>query len=101
MKPTVIGVLVATAVSLASAAGLTVGAAPKGAPTEVASRIIKYNFPECKRLSNAIRSTDGSIRAKCDGTDYLVFTMFNTKEGNTIELALNCTAARSMLNVSC
>ena len=84
-----------------SAAGPAVGATPKGDPTTVASRIIKYNFPECKRVSNASRSPDGSIRAKCDGTDYLVFTMFNPKEGKLLELALNCTAAKSLLNVSC
>lgn len=83
------------------AAGPSVGAAPKGDPTEVASRIIKYNFPKCKRVSNASRSPDGSIRAKCDSTDYLVFTMFNPKEGKLLELALNCTAAKSLLNISC
>jgi hypothetical protein len=85
----------------ASAAVPAIGAAPKGDPTTVASKIIKYNFPECKRVSNASRSPDGSIRAKCNGTDYLVFTMFNPKEGKVLELAMNCAAAKSLLNVSC
>lgn len=84
-----------------SAAGPAIGAAPKGDLTTVASRIIKYNFPKCRRVSSASRSPDGSIRAKCDSTDYLVFTMFNPKEGKVLELAMNCTAAKSLLNVSC
>lgn len=84
-----------------SAAALAVGAAPKGDPAVVASKIIKYNFPECKRVSNATRNPDGSIRAKCDGINYLVFTVFNTKEGKTLEVALNCTAAKNLLNVTC
>ena len=79
----------------------TVGAAPKGDATAVASRIIKDNWPACKRVSGAVRRPDGSIRAKCDGTDYLVFTVFNPKEGKLLELAMNCTAAKQLMNVSC
>lgn len=78
-----------------------VGAAPQGNASAVASRIIKYNFPGCKRVAGAQRLSDGSIRASCDGTDYRVFTIFNAKEGKTIEVALNCTAAQRLLNVSC
>ena len=63
--------------------------------------LIKYNFPTCKRVSNAARRSDGSIRAKCDGKDYLVFTIFNPKEGKAIEVAMNCTAAKSHLNIDC
>ena len=85
----------------ALAAAPTVGAAPKGDPTTVASKIIKYNFPECRRVSSATRNPDGSIRAKCDRTDYLVFTVFNAKEGKTLEVAMNCAAAKSLLNISC
>lgn len=81
-------------------AALPVGAAPKGDPTDVASQIIKYNFPDCKRVTKAIRQSDGSIRAACDGVQYLVFTVFNAKEGRVIQLALNCTAAKSM-GISC
>ena len=77
------------------------GAAPKGDATAVASRIIKDNFPSCKRISNAVRQSDGSIRAKCDGTSYLVATMFNPKEGKVLELALNCDVAKRLLNISC
>jgi hypothetical protein len=79
----------------------TFGAAPKGDAVAVASRIIKYNFPECKRVSGAVRLADGSIRAKCDGIEYLVATLFNPKEGKVLELALNCRAAKELLNVSC
>jgi hypothetical protein len=81
--------------TLNSHAQLTVGAAPKGDESKVASRIIKYNFPKCKRVSEAVRQKDGSIRASCDGVEYLVFTMYSAKEGKMLELALNCAAARS------
>jgi hypothetical protein len=94
----IIGLLITTTVAIATA--IPVGAAPKGDATAVASRIIKENFPNCKRVTSAVRSTDGSIRAVCDGTKYLVFTVFNTKEGKVIELALNCTAAKKM-DVAC
>lgn len=105
MKSRLVPVLITASLLSAAwpalATGPAVGAAPKGDPMTVSSRIIKHNFPECKRVSNATRNSDGSIRAKCGGTDYLVFTMFNAKEGRTLELALNCTAAKSLLNVSC
>ncbi len=78
-----------------------VGAAPKGNATVVASKIIKYNFPKCQRVSEATRRPDGSIRAVCDGIDYLVFTVFNAKEGKVIKVAMNCTAAKSLLNIAC
>jgi hypothetical protein len=87
--------------SLASAADISVGAAPKGDATAVASRIIKYNFPACTRISKAARREDGSIRANCDGTEYLVFTIYSASQGKMIEVAMNCTAAKSALNVSC
>jgi hypothetical protein len=86
---------------VADAGSVAVGAAPKGEPRIVASRIIKYNFPACKRVVNATRMPDGSIRAQCDGVDYLVFTVFNAKEGKMLELALNCDAAKRLLDVSC
>ena len=90
-------------VALPSAnAGLPpVGAAPKGDAKAIASRIIKYNFPECKRVTTATRAQDGSIRATCDRINYLVFTVFNAKEGKTIEVVMNCTAAKQLLNISC
>lgn len=87
--------------SSAAIAAPVIGAAPKGDATVVATRIIKYNFPSCRRVSNALRTSDGAINARCDGTDYRVFTIFNPKEGKTVELALNCAAAQSMLNISC
>ena len=105
MKTDVITILIVpillAAATVEVEAGLAVGAAPKGDPVKVASKIIKYNFPSCKRVSQASRSPDGSIRAKCDGTDYLVFTVFNAKEGKTLEIAMNCTVAKDMLKVSC
>lgn len=78
-----------------------VGAAPEGDATEVATRIIQYNFPECKQVTTAIRAQDGSIHATCDNIDYLVFTVFHAKEGKTIEVAMNCSAAKQLLNISC
>lgn len=105
MKFAFISALVTTTLLAAawpvSATTPAVGAAPKGDPAAVATKIIKHNFPDCKRVSNASRNTDGSIRAKCDGVDYLVFTVFNAKAGKVIEVALNCTAAKSLLNISC
>lgn len=78
-----------------------IGAAPKGDAKTVASKIIKYNFPVCKKVSTATRNSDGSILAKCDSIDYLVFTMFNAKEGKTLELAMNCTFTKQLLKISC
>lgn len=89
------------AASTAAAASIAIGAAPKGNATTVASRIIKENHPTCKRVQGAVRRPDGSIQADCNGSSYLVFTVFNPKEGRTIELAMNCTVAKRALNVSC
>jgi hypothetical protein len=98
----VIGIFsVLVTVSFATAASIAVGAAPKGDASAVASRIIKYNFPDCRRVSGAARAPDGSIRAQCDESSYIVFTMFNAEEGKLLELALNCTAAKKLLNISC
>jgi hypothetical protein len=83
------------------AAPLHFGAAPKGNASAIAAKIIKYNFPACKKITHAVRASDGSIRARCDGTDYLIFTAFKPKEGRVIELAMNCTAAKSLLDVTC
>lgn len=77
-----------------------IGAAPEGNATKVASKVIKYNFPSCKSVSNAKRLSDGSIKASCDGVEYLVFTMFSKQKGKVINLALNCEAARQ-INVFC
>lgn len=85
----------------AIAAPVTVGAAPKGNDSEVASKIIKYNFPACRKVENAKRKADGSITATCNGADFLVFTVFNPKEGRAIELAMNCTAVKTRLDISC
>jgi hypothetical protein len=93
--------LLVLASSQAKAAGLTIGAAPKGEPVSVASRIIKENFPECRRVTKAVRAPDGGIHARCDATDYLVFSLFNAKEGKARDVALNCTAAKRLLNISC
>ncbi|WP_139236465.1 hypothetical protein [Rugamonas rubra] len=83
------------------AAPFAVGAAPKGNALAVASKIIKYNFPTCKKVEDAKRKADGSITATCNGADFLVFTVFNPKEGRSIELAMNCTAAKQRLDISC
>ena len=82
--------------AIALAASFAVGAAPKGNAADVASRIIKYNFPACKRVTSATRTGEGAIVAVCDGSEYMVFTVFNKKEGKLIEVALNCTAALKM-----
>lgn len=101
MQTSILSILVVLLMSMAVAETPPVGAAPKGDAAVVASRIIKYNFPSCRHVTNANRRSDGSIRANCDGDNYLVFTMFNAKEGKTLELALNCTASKQLLNISC
>jgi hypothetical protein len=99
-KSLVIWAISAIALWSSSTQAITTGAAPPGEAGQVATRIIQYNFPECKRVKNATRMPDGSIKARCEKTEYWVFTVFNPKEGKTIEVALNCTAAKK-LNVSC
>lgn len=77
-----------------------VGAAPKGDAKKVATKIIKRSFPNCKRVTSALRVSDGSIIAKCDGIEYRVFTMYDAEEGKVLELALNCKEAKA-IGVAC
>jgi hypothetical protein len=100
--PTIFAVLMLLAPAAMPAAGPVVGAAPSGDATAVATRIIKRDFPRCKSISNASRNPkDGTIKAKCDGTDYLVFTVHNANTGKAREMALECAKAKSLFNVSC
>lgn len=85
----------------ADAAAISIGAAPKGEARAVATRIIKENHPACKKVSGAKRRPDGSISAQCNGASFLVFTVFNPKEGRAMDLALNCSAAKKHLNIVC
>ena len=100
LSAVIVAAIITTVPLVASGQG-AVGAAPAGDATQVASRIIKYNFPACKRVSGASRVQDGSITATCDGVLYRVFTMFDPKQGKTLELALNCAASKALLHVSC
>lgn len=78
------------------------GAAPKGDPRVVASRIIKDYFPtSCKSVTKAVRLKDGSIQAICSGTEYRVGTVFSAKDGQLSEFALNCRKVKELLNVDC
>jgi hypothetical protein len=88
-------------VTLVHAAQVSVGAAPKGDTKTVAAKIIRYNFPQCKRVTAAVRLADESIQATCDGTDYRVFTVYIAKEGKMVEVALNCTAAKRLFGIDC
>lgn len=56
-------------------AAISIGTAPKGNAKAVATRIIKENFPSCKKVLAAERRPDGSISAKCNGANFLVFTV--------------------------
>ena len=85
----------------ASAAPIAVGAAPKGDATKVAGKVIMDNFPACTKMGAATRRPDGSIKAICSGVEFLVFTVFNPKEGRTMEIAMNCSAAKKHLSISC
>lgn len=84
-----------------SAPASKVGAAPPGDATMVATKIIRANHDSCKKVTKAARQADGSIRATCSGTAYMVFTLFDAKKGVMHEVALNCDAAKKLLNVSC
>ena len=88
-------------VTIAAAPKVTFGAAPKGSAPEVANRIIKENFAACKKVTAAKRLPDGSILAKCNGSDFRVFTAFKRDEGRTIEVAMNCTVLKKRLDVDC
>jgi hypothetical protein len=92
---------VALSTGAAALAAPSIGAAPKGDAAAVASRVIKYNFPKCRKVGSAARTPDGSILANCDGVDYLVFTLRDPSDGKTHEVALNCKAAKEHLNISC
>ena len=83
------------------AASVAAGAAPRGDAKTVATRIIKYNFPNCKRVIKASRSADGTILATCDGVDYYVFTLYDGKAGKMHEVALNCDASKQLIGVPC
>lgn len=87
--------------AVSAAPKVSFGAAPKGDPSKVASKIIKENFPKCKQVSGAKRMPDGSIRAKCDGSNFWVFTAFNRQEGRVVELAMNCTVLKKRLDIDC
>lgn len=87
--------------TFSNAASIVTGAAPKGDAKAVAARIIKYNFPQCKKVLSAKRNPDDSILATCDGIDYLVFTMYSAREGRMLELAMNCNAAKELLRITC
>lgn len=93
MKTSAAWCLLLSIASFADAA-VSIGAAPEGDAKTVSARIIKYNVPECKRVTAAVRLPDGSIRATCDSKDYRVFTMYSSEKGKMVEVALNCTAAK-------
>jgi hypothetical protein len=97
----VLSIALFTITTAAAAASVTVGAAPSGNAASVASRIIKANYPSCRQVKAATRRPDGAIAATCNGSEFLVFTMFNPKENHAVELAMNCTAAKQLLDVSC
>jgi hypothetical protein len=87
--------------SYAYGASVSAGAAPQGDAKTVATRIIKYNFPNCKRITRASRSADGTILATCDSVDYYVFTLYDGKAGKMHEVALNCDVSKKQLGVVC
>ncbi|WP_136223461.1 hypothetical protein [Massilia sp. Mn16-1_5] len=87
--------------AIAAAPKISFGAAPEGNAPEVASRIIKENFAACKKVTSAKRLSDGSILAKCNGSDFRVFTAFKRDEGRTVEIAMNCTFLKKRLDIDC
>jgi len=87
--------------AMAASPKVSFGAAPAGDTSKVANRIIKENFDACKNVTSAKRLHDGTIMAKCAGSDFRVFTAFKRDEGKTIEVALNCTVLKKRLDVDC
>lgn len=87
--------------AMAASPKVSFGAAPKGDASKVATRIIKENFDACKKVTSAKRLSDGTIMARCAGSDFRVFTAFKRDEGKTIEVALNCTVLKKRLDVDC
>lgn len=87
--------------AMAASPKVSFGAAPTGDASKVATRIIKENFDACKKVTSAKRLPDGTIMAKCAGSDFRVFTAFKRDEGKTIEVALNCTVLKKRLDISC
>lgn len=87
--------------AMAASPKVSFGAAPTGDASKVATRIIKENFDACKKVTSAKRLPDGTIMARCAGSDFRVFTAFKRDEGKTIEVALNCTVLKKRLDVDC
>lgn len=101
MKPLYLTALLALTSSTSFAYAPALGPAPAGDTQTVAETVIKDNWPNCKRVVSAKRRKDGAIQARCDKTDYLVFTMFDPREGRHIEMALNCSASARLMNLKC
>lgn len=87
--------------NLASAAPPAIGAAPEGDAKKVAEKTIKKSYKSCKMMEAATRKPDGTIKAVCSGIDFIVFTTVNPNDGSTMALAMNCSAARTHLNIAC
>jgi len=87
--------------AMAASPKVSFGAAPKGYAAKVATKIIKENFDACTKVTSAKRLHDGTIMARCAGSDFRVFTAFKRDEGKTIEVALNCTVLKKRLDVDC
>lgn len=68
-----------------------VGPAMTGDATLIAQSAIKDAGHPCPKVTSAVRSQDGSIRAVCsNGKDYRVFSV------NGLVVAMSCTAARKI-----
>lgn len=77
------------------------GPAPTGDPFQVADQVIKKRSPGCHRVTEASRTDDGRIVAKCSGDIYLVFTLQEKPSAEFEPMAFNCSAAKREMNVSC
>lgn len=70
--------------------------APEGNPMEVAARVIRSNEQPCPRVIKAERVFDKTIRATCSNQISYRISKLKTAEGKTIELSMNCQAARKL-----
>jgi hypothetical protein len=72
--------------------------APEGNPMTVARGAIKRAGHPCPTVSGARRMSDGSIAATCSNHElYLIFQ----EKGAPGAVALRCSAAKRLLNISC
>jgi hypothetical protein len=87
--------LIASAPLIAGAQSYQVLPAPPGDAKTVALDVIREAEHPCPKLTDAKRSADGSLLARCsNGEKYLVFRLKTNNK--TIDVAMKCSAAAAI-----